>query len=331
MLDLPARHRWRRPGRHELRRRDLAGSARTPSRGSCATASGAARRRAVAAERAGPAAGRAASPRTSSGATPRSRRSGRSASRAAERALHHGAQLAAAGDAEVERGADALGGQRQAVAGGVAHEEDAVRGRRRAAGAGSSCPGSGRGRRSRSSASSTVVSLTWKRGSNEPTPMRSSSPRGEAPAVAGRHVAAVDPDLQLVAGAPSGCTSRPRESGASGGWKPRSRRAPAASRARRRSAARVRSPRSVCTVPPVRPSTLAVSKRGVALAPRAARTARGSRRSRSVHGSVQRAVRVRRVHDELAEGLADASPSGPAPRSQSVGIAQAEVWRSPIS
>ena len=32
---------------------------------------------------------------------------------------------------------------------------------------------------SRSSASCTVVSFTWKRGSNEPTPMRSSSPAGK--------------------------------------------------------------------------------------------------------------------------------------------------------
>ena len=40
--------------------------------------------------------------------------------------VEHRAQLAPAGEAEVERGADALGGQRQAVPGGVADEEDAV-------------------------------------------------------------------------------------------------------------------------------------------------------------------------------------------------------------
>ena len=45
------------------------------------------------------------------------------------RALHHRAQLAPAGDAEVERGADALARQREAVAGGVADEVDAVLGR----------------------------------------------------------------------------------------------------------------------------------------------------------------------------------------------------------
>ena len=39
----------------------------------------------------------------------------------------------------------------------------------------------------------------------------------EAPAVAGRHDRAVDPDLE-VAARRRGCTSSPRESGASGGW-----------------------------------------------------------------------------------------------------------------
>ena len=39
----------------------------------------------------------------------------------------------------------------------------------------------------------------------------------EAPAVAGRDVLAVDPDLEVLA-VPAGCTSSPRESGASGGW-----------------------------------------------------------------------------------------------------------------
>ncbi len=41
-------------------------------------------------------------------------------------AVEHGAQLAPAGKPEVEGGADALGGQRQAVPGGVPGEEDAV-------------------------------------------------------------------------------------------------------------------------------------------------------------------------------------------------------------
>ena len=46
------------------------------------------------------------------------------------RALQHGAQLAPARDAEVERRADPLGGERQAVAGRVAGEEDPVLGGR---------------------------------------------------------------------------------------------------------------------------------------------------------------------------------------------------------
>ena len=45
------------------------------------------------------------------------------------------------------------------------------------------------------------MSLTWKRGSKEPIPIRSSSLGREGPAVAGGHVAAVDPDLHLLAGA----------------------------------------------------------------------------------------------------------------------------------
>src|SRR6185295_6212311 len=44
-------------------------------------------------------------------------------------ALEHGAQLSAERDPEVERGPDALRGQRQAVAGAVAGEEHAVLGR----------------------------------------------------------------------------------------------------------------------------------------------------------------------------------------------------------
>ncbi len=41
-------------------------------------------------------------------------------------ALDHRAQLASAGQAEVQRRADALGGERQAVPGRVAREEHAV-------------------------------------------------------------------------------------------------------------------------------------------------------------------------------------------------------------
>ena len=97
----------------------------------------------------------------------------------AQVALDDRAQLAAAGDPEVERRADALGGQRQAVARPSRPRRRRRPRWRRAGGGGSSCPGSGPGRARRSSASITVVSLTWKRGSKEPTPMRSSSPAGK--------------------------------------------------------------------------------------------------------------------------------------------------------
>ena len=43
-------------------------------------------------------------------------------------AFQYTAQLAAARDPEIEGGADALGGERQAMAGGVADEEDAAAG-----------------------------------------------------------------------------------------------------------------------------------------------------------------------------------------------------------
>ena len=110
-------------------------------------------------------------------------------------------QLAAAGEPEVQRGADPLGGQRQAVAGRVPGEEHPVLGRRRAGRAESSCPGSGRVSAPSSSASRTVGSRTWKRGSNEPTPIRSSPSAGKLQPYPAGHVAAVDPHLQIVAGA----------------------------------------------------------------------------------------------------------------------------------
>ena len=88
----------------------------------------------------------------------------------------------------------------------------------RASGGGSSCPGSARpGRRGRS-ARRTVGSLTWSRGSKEPTPTRSSSPAGKLQRVARAHVGGVEPQLEVVAVAASGWTSSPRDSRASGGW-----------------------------------------------------------------------------------------------------------------
>src|SRR4029077_11885047 len=46
--------------------------------------------------------------------------------RARDGSLVHSPQLTRAGQAEVERGTDALGGQWETVTGGVAHEEHAV-------------------------------------------------------------------------------------------------------------------------------------------------------------------------------------------------------------
>ena len=152
---------------------------------------------------------------------------------------------------------------------------------RGAACGGSSCPGSGPGRCSRSSASSSVVSRTWKRGSKEPTPIRSSSRGGEGPAVAGGDVAAVDPDLEVLAAAAGVDLEPARERrvgrlvAVAGGEHP----APAERvdderrRERRRGRSRRRSPRrrSPCAA---RPFTLAVSKRRVAVVARAAGRAR---------------------------------------------------------
>ena len=154
----PPARRWRSrtcrptPGADERRRRDREVVRERPAR-QAAVLEGAH-------DRGGGAAGRdlarpRAAPRAASGtcarARPRRRRSGRSACSRGAAALEHRAQLAPAGEPEVQRRADPLGGQRQAVAGGVAGEEDAVLDRRGAAGGGSSCPGSrtpaARGRR----------------------------------------------------------------------------------------------------------------------------------------------------------------------------------------
>ena len=118
------------------------------------------------------------------------------------------------------------------------------------------------------------MSLTWKRGSKEPIPIRSSSRGREGPAVAGRDVAAVDPDLEVLAGAAGVHLEPARERrvgrlvavavGAASGAS-RARRRPAGRR-RRRGRSRPRSRRRRWR-PRRRPLTLAVSKRGVAVAP----------------------------------------------------------------
>ena len=135
---------------------------------------------------------------------------------AALAALDDAAQLAAERDPEVEGGADPLGGERQAVAGRVAGEEDAALGRpaqlvgdpvalvlvRLLA----EVLGEQHGR---------VLDVEARVEGADPDPQLVLG--GEGPAVAGGHVAAVDPDLEVLA-LPPGWTSRPRESGASGGW-----------------------------------------------------------------------------------------------------------------
>ena len=109
------------------------------------------------------------------------------------------AQLAAERQREVERGTDALGGQRQAVPGGVADEEDAVLG--------------GRAQLVRD-----PVALEAHRRQREVAGERDGrvldvvagleradadaqlAGGREAPAVTGAHVAGVDPDLEVLAG-----------------------------------------------------------------------------------------------------------------------------------
>src|SRR5215207_7879120 len=127
----------------------------------------------------------------------------------------HPAELLAELDPEVEGNADAFGGQRQAVARRVADEEHPV------LGAGAQLVGdpvaliADRG---------TLQLLcqqhgglldveAWIEGA-DPDPLLVGG--GEAPAVARRHVAAVDPDLEVVAGAAGVDLEAPREGGIRG-------------------------------------------------------------------------------------------------------------------
>ena len=121
---------------------------------------------------------RAACPRTSSRAP---RRSGVARERLLARgpALEHGAQLAPAARG---RSRTRCGCPRRSSAGSGRRCRRRRRRRPRspgAAGAGSSCPGSrAAGSAEVARPARTVGSLTWSRGSNEPTPTRSSSPAG---------------------------------------------------------------------------------------------------------------------------------------------------------
>ena len=233
---------------------------------------------------------------------------------------------------EVERGADALGGQRAG---------SGRRGRRRRrrrprpparSGGGSSCPGSApAARRGRSaSAHRRVLDVV----------ARVERADADAQLVAGRERPAVARAARSGGRAtargrrrrPCGCTSRPRDSSASGGWTLRRAPSSAASPARRRSAA----PRSVAAVgvddvARSRPSTFAVSN---------------SRRPHCSHSSshsvavVEGRERPRQRPARRADGVWTTSrpnvwriePLEPEfARATRSGAAHADVWRSPIS
>ena len=115
-------------------------------------------------------------------------------------AVEHAAQLGAAGEPEVERGADALGCQRQAVPRRVADEEDPVLGRRPqpmgdpvalvAHGIAVEVAGQPHGR--------LLDVMARIEGADADADL---AVRREAPRVSGRHVAAVDPDLEVLVAA----------------------------------------------------------------------------------------------------------------------------------
>ena len=164
-----------------------------------------------------------------------------------------------------------------------------------------------RRRAPRSPASRTVGSLTWSRGSNEPTPTRSSSPRGEAPRVAGAHVladrATARGPRRCRAGGPPGRATAAH----SGGWiglgaVERTRRQPSASTI----SGAVRSPRSVVTQTAHRgPLTVAVSNStsGALRAQQRAQLAVVEGRERPWQTPAE--ALQRGVEDEVGEGLAD--------------------------
>ncbi len=219
---------------------------------------------------------------------------------------------------------------------------------RRGACGGSSCPGTerhrGRGRRARR----TVDSLTWKRGSKDPTPTRTSSLGREAPAVAGRDVAAVDPDLEVFRVAARMDLEPPRQwrlgRGVGAGAEhaaptegSRRSRAPATPPDRfRRNASHLAPVPSTAPPPPEsktrrrRARERSPSRTARRTARTAARKGSGSRRWRRSRGgacgSCACGVWITR---SLKVCLIEAST--PIAISQSVGAAQAEVCRSPIS
>ena len=172
-------------------------------------------------------------------------------------ALEHRAQLATARDAEVESRPDPLGRQRQAVAGGVADEEDAVLGRRAQLVRDPVPLEADRlGAEVLRQLHGVVLHVEARVERADADPQLVA--RGEAPPVAGGHDRAVDPDRQVVGASVRMHLQPARER--------RVRRLVAAvpaSMRRQPSASTIsgalRSPRSVCTVSPVRPFTFAVS------------------------------------------------------------------------
>ena len=244
------------------------------------------------------------------------------------RAAEHRGELAPRGDPEVERGADALGAERQAVAGGVADEEHAVLGRRAqrvrdpvalvAERLGAEVLGQPHGRL-------LDVVARVERADADPDLVA----RGERPAVARAHVALVDPQLEVL-GLTAGVDLQPAREQRLGRLDVvLARRARGASRARRPAAARRRR-RGRCgwwCRCGRRPSR---SRTRPPTAPTAARTGAGSRRSRTPSRSAS--GRWSRACGRPASRRSGGSnPRARGCAATAVGAAHAEVWRSPIS
>ena len=179
------------------------------------------------------------------------------------RAGEHPAQLAPAGDAEVERRPDPLARQRQAVAGAVAGEEDAVRGRRpQRVREPVALVADGRDAEPAGDVARRLLDVVARLVGADADALLAA--RGHRPGVAVADQRAVDPDVEVGVAAArvrDGPRARARSARPAAGRSGR-RRAPGASRARRRSAARSASPRSVSTTVARRGrSTFATSKR----------------------------------------------------------------------
>ena len=155
------------------------GSGRTTSRGSAGSASRAASRPAAAARRAGISRWHAQHPAEGGGVRGAE---GGVAAESLGRGRAAGQDRRAAPDRRRARSRARSGSPRRSAAGSdrPSRPRSTRRPRRRrAARGGSSCPGSGRRAPAGRVARRSVGSRTWKRGSNEPTPIRTSSPAGK--------------------------------------------------------------------------------------------------------------------------------------------------------